>query len=139
MDKEFTDEQLKEQLEKRATQAEELLKDEDKMERFLERFERKLKKVPAVGNKLSNLPVLVSLIRAYVKKDYRDLPIGSIIAIVGALIYFVSLIDILPDPIPIFGYVDDVAVFGFVLKMVEDDVTEYKEWQKKNGKRALED
>ena len=76
------------------------------------------------------------LARSYVRKDYQDIPIGSMISIVSALIQFVSLIDLLPDGIPVLGYVDDAAVFALV---VEDDVEEYKKWQVKNGKRIIED
>lgn len=139
MEKEFTDEQLSEQISKNSKGAEELLEDEDKMERFLERLEQKLKKVPVVGKQLSNVPMLVSLVKSYVQKDYQDIPIGSIIAIISALIYFVSPIDLLPDSIPVLGYVDDAAVFAFVWKMVEDDVEDYKKWQEKNGKRIIKD
>ena len=137
MKKEFTDEQLSEQINKNSEAAEELLKDEDRFERFLERLERKLEKLPVVGKKLSNVPMLVSLVRANVRKEYQDIPIGSIVAIVSALIYFVSLIDLLPDSIPILGYVDDAAVFAFVWNMVEDDVEEYKKWREQNVKRLL--
>jgi len=139
MEKEFTDEQLSEQISKNSKGAEELLEDEDKMERFLERLEQKLKKVPVVGKQLSNVPMLVSLVKSYVQKDYQDIPIGSIIAIISALIYFVSPIDLLPDSIPVLGYVDDAAVFAFIWKMVEDDVEDYKKWQEKNGKRIIKD
>ncbi|MDA8228801.1 MAG: DUF1232 domain-containing protein [Desulfitobacterium hafniense] len=52
----------------------------------------------------------------------------------SALIYFVSPIDLLPDSIPVLGYVDDTAVVAFVWRMVEDDVEEYKKWQAKNRK-----
>jgi len=83
MEKEFTDEQLSEQISKNSEEAEKLLNDEDRMERFLERLEHKLKKVPVVGKKLSNIPMLASLVRSYVRKDYQDIPIGSIIAIVS--------------------------------------------------------
>lgn len=73
------------------------------------------------------------------EKIIKILQLGSIIAIVSALIYFVSPIDLLPDSIPVLGYVDDVAVFAFVWNMVEDDVEEYKKWQVKNGKRIIKD
>jgi uncharacterized membrane protein YkvA (DUF1232 family) len=139
MEKVFTDEELSEQISKNSEEAVSLLNNEDQMERFLERLENKLKKVPVVGKKLSNVPMLVSLVRSYVQKDYRDIPIGSIIAIVSALIYFVSPIDLLPDGIPGLGYVDDAAVIALVWKMVEDDVEEYKEWQVKSGKRIIKD
>ncbi|MGI6777915.1 MAG: YkvA family protein [Acetivibrionales bacterium] len=139
MENKFTDEMLESQISKNTKEAEELLKDEDRMERFLERLERKLEKVPVVGKQLSNIPMLVSLVRSYIRKDYRDVPLGSIIAIVSALIYFLSPIDLLPDSIPVLGYVDDAAVFAFVWKMVADDIEEYRKWQEANGKRIFKD
>ena len=139
MENKFTDEMLESQISKNTKEAEELLKDEDRMERFLERLERKLEKVPVVGKQLSNIPMLVSLVRSYIRKDYRDVPQGSIIAIVSALIYFLSPIDLLPDSIPVLGYVDDAAVFAFVWKMVADDIEEYRKWQEANGKRIFKD
>ena len=137
MENKFTDEMLESQISKNTKEAEELLKDEDRMERFLERLERKLEKVPVVGKQLSNIPMLVSLVRSYIRKDYRDVPLGSIIAIVSALIYFLSPIDLLPDSIPVLGYVDDAAVFAFVWKMVADDFEEFRKWQEANGKRIF--
>lgn len=134
MEKKLNDDQLNEQVAKHTAEAEELLADEDRMERFLERLERKLELIPMVGDRLSNVPVLISLVRAYVRKEYRDIPIGSIIAIVSALIYLFSPFDLIPDSIPVLGYSDDIAVIAFVWKMVSDDVEEYKEWRKKMGK-----
>jgi uncharacterized membrane protein YkvA (DUF1232 family) len=139
VEKEYSDEQLKKQLNNHSEETEKLLKDVDKMERFLERLEKKLKKIPVIGKQLSNVPMLISLVRAYIHKDYQDIPIGSIIAIVGSLLYFFSQIDLLPDSIPFLGYIDDAAVFAFVWKMVDDDVKEYKIWQEQNGKRIIKD
>ncbi len=84
------DEVIENELNKNSSKAEELLKDQDKLERFLERLERKLQKIPVVGTDLSSVPTLISLVRSYAKKEYTDIPIGSILAIVGALIYFLS-------------------------------------------------
>ena len=70
----FTDEQLSEQISKNSEEAVNLLNDQDQMERFLERLENKLKKVPIVGKKLSVVPMLVSLVKSYVRGDYH---IGS--------------------------------------------------------------
>ena len=122
-------ETIEKELEKSKKKAAELLEDQDKLERFMERLERKLKKVPGVGEKISDLPILVNLMRDYIKKEYTDIPIGTIMAILGALIYFVSPIDVIPDAIPVVGYLDDLAVIGYALKLVHDDVEEYKKWK----------
>lgn len=134
----LTDDEVKDELKKKSQEAEEILKDPEKMERFLERLERKLKKVPVLGDSLANIPMMISLVRSFVKKEYTDIPIGSVIAVVGALLYFLSPIDIIPDGIPGVGYVDDGAVIVGAIKLVHDDIVEYEEWQKKNGKRVLD-
>jgi len=136
MEKNFeilSDQEAKEQLDKSTKEAEKLLKDPDKIERFLQRLEKKLKIVPLVGDKLSHVPVMASLVRLYVKKEYTDIPIGSILAILGALIYFVSPIDIIPDSIPVVGYLDDAFVIGACWTFVASDVEDYIKWRKENG------
>lgn len=111
-----------------------MLKDKDEIERLLQRLEKKLENVPYIGTQLSVVPVLASLLKSYIQGEYKDVPIGTIIAIISALVYFVSPIDILPDSIPIVGYFDDAAVVAACWKLVDSDVKEYKAWRTKNGK-----
>lgn len=134
----ITEQQAKEALESNLQEAEEILKDEDKVERFLQRLEKKIELIPLAGKRLATVPVMASLVRSFVKKEYTDIPIGSIIAIVGALLYFVKHIDIIPDSIPVLGYFDDAAVVAVCWKMVEDDVREYQNWREKYGKKIEE-
>lgn len=114
--------------------AEKMLKDVDEVERFLQRLEKKLKTIPLAGDKLADVPIMASLVRSYIKKEYTDIPIGTIIAILAALIYFVSPIDIVPDSIPVIGYFDDAAVVAACWNLVESDVKEYQDWRIKNNK-----
>ena len=97
-------------------------------------MEKKLKEIPKVGNILSNVPVLVSMVRSYIKKEYTDIPVGTIVAIISALLYFLSGLDLIPDAIPVVGFADDAAVITFCLKMVGDDVQEYIKWREATGR-----
>lgn len=111
------------------------MENEDKLERFLQRLEKKLKIIPIAGDKLAVVPVMASLLKNYAEKEYTDIPIGTIIAIISALMYFVSPIDFVPDSIPVLGYFDDAAVVAACWKLVQSDVDEYVEWRKENGKQ----
>lgn len=119
-------------LEEKKGEAEELVNDVDKMERFLERLEQKLALVPMVGEKLTDIPILISMVRSYMKKEYTEIPLGTIIGVVAALIYFVSPADVIADAIPVIGYIDDVVVVGWVIKMIHDDLEDYRQWKEKS-------
>jgi uncharacterized membrane protein YkvA (DUF1232 family) len=114
--------------------AEKILEDEDKLEKFLDKLEHKLKKVPVGGEILSMLPVMVSMLRSYFKKEYKALPIGTMIALISALLYWVTPIDVFPDALPVVGYVDDATVIAACLKLINDDLKDYTEWKEKNKK-----
>lgn len=130
----LNEKEAKKELEKRYEKAEKLLKDEKKTEKFLQKLEKKLKTIPVLGEDLSKIPALISIVRSYIRKEYTDIPVRSIIAIISALIYFFTPADVIPDVIPGFGYVDDLAVLKFCFKLVGDDVKEYQKWREKNNK-----
>ena len=131
---EFNEEDGKKELEKRYKKAEKILEDEDKLESFLERLEYKLKKVPVGGDILSMVPVMISMLRSYFKKEYNDIPIGTLLALISALLYWLAPADIIPDVLPVVGYVDDATVIAACIKLINDDVKDYKAWKEKNKK-----
>ena len=128
----LSEEEVQARFDKSKEKAKKLLEDEDKMDRFLERLEKKLKHIPVVGGILSEIPTLISLVKAFIQKKYLEIPIGSVIAIVGALIYFLSSVDLIPDLLPAIGLADDAAVLTLAFKLVHDDVVEFKDWREKN-------
>ena len=129
----ITDEEAKKQLESGYDKAKDILNNSDKLEKFLQDLETKLKMIPKLGENLSKIPIMVSLVRSYVKKEYTKIPMGSIIAIVSALLYFVSPIDLIPDFIPVAGYSDDVAVILVCWQYVKKDIEEYGRWRDQNS------
>ena len=137
--KAFTEEKLEKTLEPYSEEAKSTIEDEDKFERFVQRLEKKLKLVPFIGKYLSDIACMVSLVRSYIKKEYTDIPIGTIISIVSTLIYILSPFDILPDTIPVVGYIDDIAILSWVLKSINSDLEEYKKWRADNGKQIIEE
>ena len=110
------------------------LSDPDKFEEFLRQLEEKLKRIPALGEGLAYVPILASLARSYYKKEYTEIPVGTIAAIIGALAYFVLPIDLIPDSIPIIGHVDDAAVIAACVGLAIDDIKAYEKWRDNQDK-----
>jgi uncharacterized membrane protein YkvA (DUF1232 family) len=69
------------------------------------------------------------LLRAYIRGDYRDIPWGSIVLVIVAIIYFVSPIDLIPDIIPVIGLTDDAAVIAFVIAQIKADLDNFLAWE----------
>ena len=133
MKKPINEQDVKKTLDQFSKQAEETVRDPDKLRQLLHNIESKLSTVPKVGEKLAAIPVFVSLLRSYQRKEYTEIPYKSLIAIAGALIYFLAPVDLIPDFIPVVGYVDDAAVLAFVLTQVKKDVDAYKQWRDNNN------
>lgn len=72
---------------------------------------------------------LFSLMKDWYKGRYKDVPWLVISSVGGALLYVLSPIDLIPDFIPIVGYLDDAAVFAALLKFVRQDLAKYREWK----------
>lgn len=113
------------------SKAKQYAKDPDKMKQLFEDAAKKSKSARSglFGETWAYLQAMIRLVRAYSNGSYREIPIGSLVSILVAVIYFVSPIDFIPDVIPIAGLVDDAIVAGFVLKMVRDDLDAFMEWE----------
>jgi len=73
--------------------------------------------------------LLFAIARDYVNGDYTEIPKRSIVAILGGLIYFLSPVDVVPDFVPVLGFIDDVFVLNLVYKQVLKDLEKYKIWK----------
>lgn len=126
------EEKAREVLDHHTGEAKEILNDPDRVEKYLQELEKKLERIPGVGDWLADVPAVISLIRSYIRKEYRSVPVSSIIAGLSAIIYVLSPVDLIPDGIPGVGMLDDAAVFVACWKMIHDDVDKYQEWRKQN-------
>ncbi len=132
IDENISNEQATKELKKGYSKAEKLING-GKLDEFLLKVEDKLKAIPNVGEKLSHIPVFISLVKSFIKKEYTEIPMGTIIAVVSALIYFLSPVDLIPDIIPGLGVIDDAAVVVACLALVDKDIVDYIKWRDENG------
>jgi len=73
--------------------------------------------------------VLTALIKDWRAGKYRQAMYGTIAAVAFALIYVFNPFDLVPDMLPFIGAVDDAAVVGACLMLVERDLRQYRGWK----------
>ena len=79
-----------------------------------------------------SLQIFIRMLRAWASGSYCA-PTDSILMIVAAVIYFVSPFDLIPDGIPVFGFMDDVAVIAFVAKANLTAISNFRNWEIRVG------
>ena len=112
--------------------AKKYIKDPEKLAELLKDTKEKLNKVPkgVFGDLWKYLSAMFRMIKAYTDGSYRDVPTGSLIMIVAAVIYFVLPIDVIPDFIPVIGYLDDALIVGWTVKVVKADLDDFIAWER---------
>ena len=73
--------------------------------------------------------LLLALLRDFTTGRYRNVPYRVILAITIALAYVLSVIDGVPDTIPIAGLMDDAAVIALLMVWADDEIQRYKKWR----------
>jgi curved DNA-binding protein CbpA len=86
------------------------------------------KAYPALKSALKNVRVLYSLFKDAVNGKYK-LPPASVAMIGGGLLYFILPADLIPDFIPVIGYLDDLAVLKTIMNSINKEITEYRIWK----------
>ncbi len=98
---------------------EKVLKSEDEIKKKFKEIPEKLKKM------IKQVQLLMELLKDYWDGEYKEIPWASIASIVFCLVYFISPLDLIPDAIPVIGYIDDAYVVKLTLEFIADDLKKY--------------
>ncbi|EOZ97045.1 Protein of unknown function (DUF1232) family [Indibacter alkaliphilus LW1] len=112
--------------------AEEIAGSENKIRKLIEKVKLRLETVshnPKIQEALEPILVFKRMLIAHKKKDFK-VSGRTLGLIVLGLLYFVTPIDLIPDFIPVIGYVDDLSVLLAVFSAVRDEVEEFRKWEK---------
>jgi uncharacterized membrane protein YkvA (DUF1232 family) len=72
---------------------------------------------------------LVRLVRNYISGDYREVATGTIVSGFAVLLYVLSPIDLVPDFIPVLGFLDDLSLISWFLGKFQDEIAKYRTWE----------
>jgi uncharacterized membrane protein YkvA (DUF1232 family) len=73
--------------------------------------------------------VLVRMVQAYAKGEYKAIPQKSLLSIVAVLVYFINPFDLILDVLPVIGFADDVALLLWLFKSVSSDIEKFRVWE----------
>lgn len=130
-------EKAKSLLEKCIAETQGLIQDPSKVDDLLKQLEDKLREVPKIGETLSDLPLMISMVKGYITREYSEVSPKVIGVLLGAFLYLVRKKDVIPDNVPIIGIADDLAVLGLALKLCEPELQAFKEFR--DGKKPEEE
>ena len=115
------------------TKAKSYIHDKQKLASLLSEAESKAKERKGekgfVKETWEDVQLLFTMLKAYIKGEYKHIPYGSLVLIVGTILYFVMPIDSIPDVLAVFGLTDDAALIAITMKKVKGDLDRFVEWQ----------
>ncbi|MDR6225263.1 YkvA family protein [Desmospora profundinema] len=87
--------------------------------RILDGFNRKVKRVGGIGQVVEKLKVLYYYFRDPETSRWKKALAGA------ALLYFIMPIDVIPDYLPVVGYVDDGAAVVIVWRVLSKELERF--------------
>ncbi|UTW08587.1 YkvA family protein [Pseudomonas benzenivorans] len=85
-----------------------------------------------------DLRLLQNLCLAWWRGEYREIGSDALLAVVAALLYFVTPLDALPDWLIGVGFIDDLAVLAWVLRTWSAELDAFRAWREAQAPQALE-
>jgi uncharacterized membrane protein YkvA (DUF1232 family) len=112
-----------------------LLKDKNKtLTKVQQGFKKASENHSALSNIWDQLQLFFSLTKDYASGNYTAIPKSSIIAVLAAILYFLSPLDLIPDFIVGLGFIDDALILSLVYKQVIKELDKYQSWKDEQKK-----
>ncbi len=120
----------KKEINKIENKAEEYIADKKKIGYLLNKaFEKAEKNKSLLGKILDDLVVLVRLVKAWVTGKYSKTPWQTLVLVVATILYFLNPFDVIPDFIPVIGYVDDATMIATSIQSIRGDLKDFTRWE----------
>ena len=116
--------------------AQQLVQSPTRLQRVVSQAAKKLNSASGdrVAQAKDQLVLFIALLKAWLSGDYRELSNKTIVIIVAAVLYFVVPLDVIPDFIFGLGFLDDVAVIGYVFGQLTEEMYAFEQWQLENDR-----
>ncbi|HEY8790932.1 MAG TPA: YkvA family protein [Actinopolymorphaceae bacterium] len=78
---------------------------------------------------VADVRTLIRLSVAVARGYYQPASDADVVDIVATVVYIDSPIDVIPDSMPLVGFLDDVAAVGWVVRKARVEVGRFREWE----------
>lgn len=105
--------------------------------RFFDVFTRSMSKAEGIGEFdeiKTDLKTVFSLVGDYLHGNYKKVSKTSLLLIIGSLLYLLNPMDLVPDFLLGVGFLDDLAVFTYMIKKIRQELDKYRNW--KDGSKS---
>lgn len=105
---------------------------------------RKIKQYDGASQMTTNVSagfyLFVDMLKHWANGSYKGFENHKILYIIGALLYLVSPLDIIPDAVPVLGFLDDLSILAWLYATMREEINQYVAWRGKNeNEQKLED
>ena len=107
--------------------------------RFFDVFTRSMSKAEGIGEFdeiKSDLGTVFGLVGDYLHGNYKKVSKTSLLLIIGSLLYLLNPMDIVPDFLIGIGFLDDLAVFTYMIKKIRKELDKYRKWKDGNVSKS---
>lgn len=83
--------------------------------------------------------LMFQMLNDYRKGNYNKVPWFTVATVVFILLYVLNPLDLVPDFIPIVGYVDDLSVLALGINFIQTDLHNYLNWKSKHPQHEFDE
>ena len=89
-----------------------------------------LKSAPLLGDSVADVQDIIAMLNDYYHGRYRKLPFAVLAGSLAIVAYLVSPIDLIPDGVPVLGFIDDALIINVLLELcVDAELSRYRKWR----------
>lgn len=100
---------------------------------FIDKATRKLEPLtglPIIGGTIAEVQDIISMLDDYYHGRYKKIPTAALLGSLGIIAYLVSPVDLIPDNVPILGFIDDAFIINTVVTLcVDKELERYRQWR----------
>ena len=90
--------------------------------------------IPLIGDTIGDVQDLISMLHDYYHGEYKKVPAVVMAGTAAIIAYLVSPLDLIPDNIPLLGFVDDALIINLVMQLcIDKELDRYRAWREQQA------